>query len=129
MSNSNAAEDGLNPTLRNYYRLAQQQDPASSSGLMVANQPPPSNQIAENLQALQNQDNISKMSRLAQYYLQQGDSKPKMQSSFAERKQRAETLMLRINRLKKPLNLEKFSSIMDTRRILQTLLNTEHIEN
>ena len=62
MSNSNEqGQDGLNPTLRNYYRLAQQQEPASNglmmpgagagtgASLVAQNQPPPSNQIAENL--------------------------------------------------------------------------------
>jgi|TARA_B110000285_G_C15063110_1_gene583517 hypothetical protein len=72
---------------------------------------------------------MSNMSKLCQFYMQNVDSRPQYRTSFPDRKKRAERLLSDINRLKKPQTLEKLSSLNDCKRILQTLLNTEHIEN
>lgn len=72
---------------------------------------------------------MSNMSKMSQFYLQNVDSRPQFRTSFDDRKKRAEELLKNINRLKKPQTLEKMSSLNDCKRILQTLLNTEHIEN
>jgi hypothetical protein len=52
-----------------------------------------------------------------------------MQSSIAERRQRAENLILRILQLRKPIYFDKVSVLQDTKRVLQTLIATEFIAN
>jgi len=54
--------------------------------------------------------------------------KSRAQSTLNERMKRAEELLQRIGMLKKPFALENLSTMTDSQRILQALVNTQNIE-
>lgn len=85
------------------------------------------NKIAQNYQSLQTRQALNNMSMGSQFYLRQTHSRPKAQMTLAERKQRAQNLIMNILQLKKPMAFGKLSNLADSKRVLQTLVNTEHI--
>lgn len=58
----------------------------------------------------------------------QNSNRQKVQSSMADRKKRAEDLMNRISQVRKPPKFEALGCLVDTQRILQTLVNTHNYE-
>lgn len=55
--------------------------------------------------------------------------KARVQSTLKDRMERANDLMKRILALAKPPSLENAGTMMDSCRIMQTLVNTRHIES
>jgi len=68
------------------------------------------------------------MSQGSQFYLRQSSVKPKTQTSLDERRKKAENLINQIMHLRKPQRLEAVVSLTDGQKLIQVLLNTQHIE-
>ena len=68
------------------------------------------------------------MSQGSQFYLRQSNVKPKTQTSLDERRKKAEHLINQIMHLRKPQRLEALVSLGDGQKLIQVLLNTQHIE-
>jgi uncharacterized protein YjgD (DUF1641 family) len=67
------------------------------------------------------------MSVYSRALMNENAAKPINQSSYADRKERAQKLIQKISELRKPVALDYLGKINDAQKIIQMLFNTQHI--